>query len=284
MLEQYLEAQYEQLIRMALAEDLGDRGDITSRATLPDNQPVTARIIAKASGILAGLPVAAAVFREVDPTVEFRLLRQDGDPVNPGDAVVELRGAAQSVLAGERTALNFLQRLSGVATQAAAFAAAVRGTKAVILDTRKTTPGWRLLEKYAVRMGGGQNHRIGLYDMVLVKDNHVDAAGGITAAVEAVRNLPDAAGLPIVVEVRNLDELAEALELPVQRILLDNMTEAQMRQAVEQVAGRIPLEASGNMTLERVRAVAETGVDFISVGALTHSAPVLDISMKVVRE
>jgi nicotinate-nucleotide pyrophosphorylase (carboxylating) len=181
------------------------------------------------------------------------------------------------VLSGERVALNFVQHLSGIATLTARFVEAVKGTKAVILDTRKTTPGWRVLEKYAVARGGAQNHRMGLHDMVLIKDNHIDAAGSITAAVTAARQ----SGLAIEVEVRTFDELREALALNVDRIMLDNMNEAQMREAVAITAGRVPLEASGNMTLERVAVVAATGVDYISIGALTHSAPALDLSMKL---
>ena len=200
----------------------------------------------------------------------------------PPVTVAEVDGPLRAILAGERTALNFLGRLSGIATLTAQFAAAVYGTKARILDTRKTTPSWRSLEKYAVRMGGGVNHRIGLYDMVMIKDNHIDAAGGITQAVNAVRGSGLSDGLAIEVEVRTLDELREALSLNVERIMLDNMDEAMMREAVAITAGRTPLEASGNMSLDRVRAVAETGVDFISVGALTHSAPALDLSMKIV--
>jgi len=200
--------------------------------------------------------------------------------------VCEVVGQGRAVLTGERVALNFLQRLSGVATLTHRFVEAVAGTGAVILDTRKTTPGFRHLEKYAVRMGGGHNHRIGLYDQVMIKDNHIDACGSITAAVEAVRaefaRLPGSE-IPIVVEVRDFAELQEVLALNVHRILLDNMSESELRQAVQLTAGRTPLEASGNMSLARVRAVAETGVNCISVGALTHSAPALDLSMRLSR-
>jgi nicotinate-nucleotide pyrophosphorylase (carboxylating) len=190
----------------------------------------------------------------------------------------------QSLLTGERTALNFLQRLSGISTLTRKFVDAVAGTQAVILDTRKTTPGWRLLEKYAVRMGGGKNHRIGLYDAVMIKDNHIAAAGGVTAAVEQVRAYPAADGLPIIVEVERLSQLEEVLPLHVDQVLLDNMDEATMRQAVIIAAGRVPLEASGNMSLERAASVAATGVNFISVGALTHSAPAFDLSMRLQQE
>jgi nicotinate-nucleotide pyrophosphorylase (carboxylating) len=268
---------------MALAEDLGERGDITSLATIPANVRLCGHLRAKAVGVLAGLPLVEMVYRQVDPNVTVSFYAQDGERVSDGTAAAEVTGPGRSVLTGERVALNFVQRLSGVATLTARFVAAVEGTRAVILDTRKTTPGWRSLEKYAVRMGGGRNHRTGLYDMVLVKDNHIDGAGGITPAVNAVRAYTPARDALIEVEVRTLDELREALPLGVDRILLDNMDEEQMRAAVRLAAGRVPLEASGNMSLERVRAVAETGVDFISVGALTHSAPALDLSMKITR-
>ncbi len=275
-----LEESIEVLVQMALAEDLADRGDVTTQAIIA--QATThGQIVVKASGVIAGLPVAQAVFARIDTGVVFEPQVADGDAVQPGTVVCTLRGSAQSLLTGERTALNFLQRLSGISTLTRRFVDAAAGTKAVILDTRKTTPGWRLLEKYAVRMGGGQNHRIGLYDAVMIKDNHIAAAGGITAAVEMVRAYPQAAGLPVIVEVDTLAQLEEALALDVDQILLDNMDEATMRQAVTMTAGRVPLEASGNMSLERVAAVAATGVNFISVGALTHSAPALDLSMRL---
>lgn len=267
---------------MALAEDLGERGDVTSIATIPVDQQAVARITAKSPGVIAGLPLVNAVFRQVDPQVLIQLHVEDGAHVVPKVVVAELSGSTRSLLTGERTVLNFLQRLSGIATLTAQFVAAVYGTQARILDTRKTTPGWRSLEKYAVRMGGAVNHRLGLYDMVMIKDNHIDAAGGITQAVAAVRASSLADGLAIEVEVRTLHELREALSLNVDRIMLDNMDEAMMREAVAITAGKTPLEASGNMSLGRVRAVAETGVDYISVGALTHSAPALDLSMKIV--
>ena len=265
------------LVELALAEDLSDRGDVTSALSIPADATITGRIRAKEAGVIAGLEIVRMVYAQIDPAVTVDLLLTDGTSVEVGTVICEVRGAGRSVLSGERVALNFLQHLSGVASLTAKFVAAVKGTKAVILDTRKTTPGWRLLEKYAVRMGGGQNHRIGLYDMVLIKDNHIDAAGGITAAVTAAQ----AAQLPIEVEVKNLDELCEALTLKVDRILLDNMNLQQMRQAVTVTAGHVPLEASGNMALDRVAAVAATGIDYISVGALTHSAPALDLSMRL---
>lgn len=269
------------LVKLALDEDLGERGDITSEATIAVDAQIRGKIVSKASGVIAGLSVAKVVYQCVDPDVVFEPQIEDGSAVTPGTLVCTVSGRGRSILTGERVALNFLQRLSGIASLTAQYVQAVAGTKTVILDTRKTTPGWRLLEKYAVRMGGGQNHRIGLYDMVMIKDNHIDAAGGISAAVGQVRMYPDAKGLPIILEVENLNQLREALELGVDRILLDNMDEATMREAVAITSGRVPLEASGNMTLERVAAVAATGVDFISVGALTHSAPALDLSMRL---
>lgn len=281
MQAQLLDTMVESLISQALAEDLGDRGDITSQMTVPANAVIQGRVRAKAAGVVAGLQVFAAVYRHVDPALTLDLLVADGDRVAVGDILCTVTGAGRSVLTGERVALNFLQRLSGIATLTAAFVDAVAGTDAVILDTRKTTPGWRMLEKYAVRCGGGQNHRIGLYDMVLIKDNHIDAAGGITAAVQAVRSSALADDLQIEVEVKSLDELREALALGVDRILLDNMSDDTMREAVAITTGRTLLEASGNMSLERVAAVAATGVNFISVGALTHSAPALDVSMRL---
>jgi nicotinate-nucleotide pyrophosphorylase (carboxylating) len=266
------------LIELALAEDIGP-GDATSEATLPAELTVEARILAKANGVVAGLPIVEAVLRRVEPRLEVTALARDGDQVAPGQVVMTVRGPARGMLAAERTALNFLQHLSGIATLTRAFVEAVAGTRAVILDTRKTHPGYRVLEKYAVRMGGGQNHRMGLHDMLLVKDNHIAAAGSLTAAVRQARAAYPQ--LACEVEVKTLEELREALALDVQRIMLDNMGLEMMRAAVEETAGRVALEASGNMSLARVAAVAATGVDFISVGAITHSAPALDFSMDV---
>jgi nicotinate-nucleotide pyrophosphorylase (carboxylating) len=266
------------LIELAIAEDIGP-GDATSEAILPPDLTLHARIVAKEKGVVAGLPIAEAVFSRVDADLRFIPHIRDGAEVHPGDLVAEVDGPGQGMLAAERIALNFLQRLSGIATFTRAFVDRVAGTQAIILDTRKTHPGYRVLEKYAVRMGGGQNHRMSLHDMVMVKDNHIDAAGSITAAVERARAAHLA--LPIEVEVRSLDELREALALDVDRIMLDNMELDKMREAVEIAAGRTPLEASGNVNLERVAAIAVTGVDYISVGALTHSALALDLSMKV---
>jgi len=268
------------LIKLALAEDIGP-GDATGSATLAPDSLLHGQIVAKAAGVIAGLPVAAEVFRRVDPSVEFVPHVVDGQEVVPGELVAEVTGPGRSLLAAERTVLNFLQRMSGVATLTRSFVDAVACTRSRILDTRKTLPGYRVLDKYAVRMGGGQNHRMALYDMILIKDNHVDAAGGILPAVERAREA-HGDSLPIEVEVRNQDELQQALSIepPLDSIMLDNMGLEAMRQAVALAAGRVPLEASGNVTLERAAAIAATGVEYISAGALTHSAKALDLSMK----
>jgi len=280
------------LLLLALAEDLNEpadpdllfpdpaAGDITSQATLPAQALLEGRITAKAEGVIAGMPLAQAVFHLVDARITWQPHVEDGQPVQPGTLLVEVTGPGRSLLAGERTALNFLGRMSGIASLTHKFVQAVAGTKAVILDTRKTAPGLRHVDKYAVRMGGGQNHRSGLYDMALIKDNHIDGADGIIPAVEGVRLLFGSRYL-VEVEVKDLDELRTALLLSVDRIMLDNMDLTTMRQAVQIAGGRVPLEASGNVTLATVRSIAETGVDFISSGALTHSAPVLDISMRL---
>ncbi len=270
------------LIRLALSEDLGEAGDLTSQATLPLDKAITGRITVKSPGVIAGLAMVSAVYEHLDGPVVVKVLVDDSVRVQPGDVVCEVTGPAGVVLSGERVAINFLQRLSGIATLTAQFVDAVAGTGAIILDTRKTTPGWRVLEKYAVRMGGGRNHRMGLFDMVLVKDNHIDAAGGIRAAAESVRAFPQAHGVPVEIEVKSMAELAQALAQQPARILLDNMTPDQLREAVLWVNGRVPLEASGGVSLETVRIIAETGVDYISVGALTHSAHALDLSMRLV--
>ena len=266
------------LIELAVAEDIGP-GDATSEAVLPADLALHGRIIAKSAGVIAGLPIAEALFSQVDPDLRFIPRVHDGASVNPGNLVAEAVGPGRGMLAAERIALNFLQHLSGIATLTRAFVDAVTGTRATILDTRKTHPGYRVLEKYAVRVGGGQNHRMSLHDMLLIKDNHIEAAGSISAAVGRARAAhPD---LPIEVEVKGLDELREALALDVDRIMLDNMDLEEMHAAVRMTAGRVPLEASGGVSLERVTAIAATGVDYISVGALTHSAPALDLSMLV---
>jgi len=274
-----IDEQIKAIVQRALAEDVGP-GDVTSQWILSPEMRVRGCFLAKAQGVLAGLEVVRQVFRQVDERITFQSHKKDGDIISKGDIVAAVKGPAASILTAERTALNFLQRMSGIATLTRHYVEAAAGTKAVILDTRKTAPGLRLLDKWAVRLGGGQNHRLGLYDMVLIKDNHIAAAGSITQAVERVRrrNQP---GLAVEVEVKSLAELEEALALDVDRIMLDNMGLDEMRRAVEITAGRVPLEASGNVTLENVAAIAATGVDYISVGALTHSVKALDISLEV---
>ena len=268
-----------EIICRALAEDVGT-GDFTSNWTIPHDRVVTGDILVKQQGIIAGMEVAALVFSTVDSNIQFEPLASDGDRVSRGTVVARVHGSARSVLTAERTALNFMQRMSGIATDARRFVDAVHGTHAVILDTRKTCPGLRLLDKWAVRLGGAQNHRTGLYDMVLIKDNHIAAAGGITPAVARVRE-QNHAGLAIEVEVKTLEELDEALALQVDRIMLDNMSLDQIREAVRRAQGRVKLEASGGVDLTNVVKIAATGVDYISVGALTHSPQALDISLDV---
>jgi nicotinate-nucleotide pyrophosphorylase (carboxylating) len=269
------------LIDLALAEDVGS-GDITTRATIPAERLATGRLLVKSHGVLSGLPVVRAVYARMDGGVVVEQLVADGAAVTPGTVVATLHGPARALLSGERVALNFLQRLSGVATVTAAYVAAVAGTRARIIDTRKTTPGLRVLQKQAIRDGGGHNHRLGLADGVLIKDNHLAAIGGPDRVTQAVRAARAAAPhtLKIEVEVTTLAELDEALAAGADVVLLDNMDPPTMALAVRQTAGRALLEASGGITLETVRAVAETGVDLISVGALTHSAPALDISLE----
>jgi nicotinate-nucleotide pyrophosphorylase (carboxylating) len=270
------------IVQRALDEDLGDgpvgRGDVTTLCTIPENATLTGRFIAKAAGVIAGLEVARLAFTLIDERVQVAFSLHDGDRVTPGQVFGTVCGPTRALLTGERTALNFLQRMSGIATLTDQFVKAVKPHKVVILDTRKTAPGLRLLDKWAVKLGGGQNHRSGLFDMVLIKNNHITAVGSITAAINRVRECDDH-HRPIEVEVRTLAELQEALALQPDRILLDNMSLDQMREAVQIAAGRVPLEASGNVTLETVNAIAATGVDFISSGALTHSVKALDISL-----
>jgi nicotinate-nucleotide pyrophosphorylase (carboxylating) len=268
--------QIKPIIQAALAEDIGD-GDVTTVCTVPLESILKGQFIAKAAGIIAGLEVVRLTFLLLDEQVRFTPHLADGNAVTAGQVIATVSGPGRALLSGERVALNFLQRMSGIATLTYRFVEAVNGTGAIILDTRKTAPGLRPLDKWAVRLGGGQNHRFGLFDMALIKDNHIAAAGSISAAVERVR-AGDKRGRPIEVEVKNLTELQEALELSVDRILLDNMSLDEMRRAVCLANGRIPLEASGNITLDNVAAVAATGVDYISTGALTHSVQALDIS------
>jgi len=262
-------------IGRALAEDVGP-GDVTTNSIIPPGAGMRGQIIAKQEGVIAGLDVAQAVYQAVDPAVTFTPQVDEGAQVRRGQALAFVAGRARSLLTAERAALNFLGRMSGIATLTRAFVQAVAGTKAVILDTRKTAPGLRLVDKLAVARGGGQNHRIGLFDMILIKDNHIDYAGSITQAVQLARQAHT--GLAIEVEARTLRDVREALALGVERILLDNMPPDMMAEAVQITAGRARLEASGNVTLETVSAIAAAGVDFISSGALTHSARVFDVS------
>jgi nicotinate-nucleotide pyrophosphorylase (carboxylating) len=269
--------QIKPIVQRALEEDLGD-GDVTTLCTIPEDATLEGRFIAKAAGIIAGLEVARLTFALVDERAQLEFFVHDGDPVSKGQVFGTVSGPTRALLIGERTALNFMQRMSGIATLTRQFVEAVKPHGAVILDTRKTAPGLRLPDKWAVTLGGGQNHRSGLFDMVLIKNNHITAVGSISAAINRVRDCDDR-HRPIEVEVRTLDELKEALALQPDRILLDNMSFDQMRAAVEIAAGRVPLEASGNVTLETVNAIAATGVSFISSGALTHSVKALDISL-----
>ena len=268
----------ESSVRGALEEDLGRAGDITSQLTITPESRATAKFVARKPGRIAGLICAEAAFRLIDPAVTFDVAKPDGSEVTAGDTVATVSGAARSLLTAERVALNFLGPLSGTATATAALVDAVKGTRARIVCTRKTIPGLRALQKYAVRCGGGFNHRFGLDDAAMIKDNHVQAAGGIAPAVARLR-----AGLGhmvrIEVEVDRLEQLEECLALGVDTILVDNMTPEDLRRAVELAKGKAVLEASGNVTLATVRAIAETGVDYISSGAITHSAPNLDIGL-----
>jgi nicotinate-nucleotide pyrophosphorylase (carboxylating) len=279
--ESALYAEVLQNIRLALEEDIRS-GDVTTDSIVPSDASLRGRIIAKQGGVVAGLQVAEGVWRELNDAVVFTQKVSEGAKVENKTVVAEVNGPARALLTGERTALNFLGRMSGIATLTRQFVDAVSTTRAIILDTRKTAPGLRFVDKLAVRTGGGQNHRAGLFDMVLIKDNHIDFAGSITAAVTKVRK----AGMSfeIEVEARTLEHVREALALGVERILLDNMSLDTMREAVQMVDGRAKLEASGNVSLENVLEVARTGVDFISVGALTHSPRVFDVSLEFVNK
>jgi len=268
------------LIDLALREDIGT-GDITSETTIPDDVMAKGIILSKDEGIIVGLDVAGEVFHSIDAEVDFSKLVSDGDKITKGQELVVIEGKARSLLTAERIALNFLQRLSGVATTTSRYVKAVSGQKAQVVDTRKTTPGWRALEKYAVRIGGGGNHRFGLYDAVLIKDNHIAVAGSITKAVSGARGrIPH--NMKIEVETKTLDEVQEAIESKADIIMLDNMSLDMMSEAVKLINGKAIVEASGGIKLENIASVAATGVDLISVGALTHSATSLDISMDTV--
>lgn len=272
------------LIQLALDEDLGKIGDATSLSVIPENLQANGVLISRENCIIAGLPVAEAVFKKVNSDIQFTYKLQDGDACEPGAIIAEIYGPAACLLTAERTALNFLQRLCGVATAAAKFAKALAESNTVILDTRKTTPGWRNLEKYAVSAGGATNHRIGLYDRIMIKDNHRELAGmegpgGITRSVENSRSkFPD---LEVEVEADTLDEVREAVEAGADYILLDNMTNEEMAEAVVINSGKAQLEASGGITLERIPSIGKIGLDFISVGALTHSVKAIDISLDI---
>lgn len=269
----------DEIIKNALAEDI-ETGDITSDNIIPADTVSTGRLVAKAEGIVAGLKVAKRVFEILDALTLWKENFPDGSRVKSGDVIVEFEGRLRPLLTGERTALNLLQRMSGIATETARYTEIIKDYDTVILDTRKTVPGLRILDKYAVKCGGGTNHRIGLYDMVMIKDNHIKAAGSITAAVERVK--PHlGAGIKIEVETTNMEEVKEALNAGIDIIMLDNMTTSEMKEAVEFIGGKVKVEASGNMTAERLVETAAAGVDFISVGAITHSVKALDISMRL---
>lgn len=265
-------------VTQALAEDLGDAGDITTSAAIPGDRQTQGAIVTRASGVIAGVDLAVAAFRQIDPAINVSIARNDGARVAAGDKILSLTGPAAGVLTAERVALNFLGHLSGIATATAALVDAISGTNAKIVCTRKTTPGIRVLEKYAVRCGGGHNHRFGLYDAVMIKDNHIIAAGGIEKAVDAARRSVGHT-VKIEVEIDGLDQLEAALGAGADIIMLDNMAMTDMKKAVEITAGRAVLEASGNVTVDTVRAIAETGVDIISSGWITHSAPSLDLGL-----
>jgi len=280
---EYLDLEYvHQLIEKALAEDLSDRGDITTNSVVPEQAEATATLIAKEAGIVAGLPFFEMVFATVFADFEFCYSSFDGEAVAPRQALLTITGPARAMLIAERTALNLTSHLSGIASLTSAYAKAIEGTAAVVVDTRKTLPGMRTLEKYAVYCGGGTNHRIGLFDAFLIKENHLAMGGGVTACVNAARAAFD---LPVQVEVETLAQLEEAIAVGADSVLLDNMTPEQTREAValarKLADANFVLESSGGITLETIRAYAETGVDRISVGALTHSAPGLDLSLNI---
>ncbi|MBD5244351.1 MAG: carboxylating nicotinate-nucleotide diphosphorylase [Barnesiella sp.] len=269
------------LLDLAFAEDVGD-GDHTTLSTIPADARGKQRLIVKEEGVLAGVEIARKVFEKFDPELKMTVYIEDGARVKPGDIAFEVEGSVRSLLQTERTMLNIMQRMSGIATMTARYQDRLAGLKTKVLDTRKTTPGMRLLEKEAVRIGGGANHRIGLFDMILIKDNHVDFAGGITQAVTRAKEYCQSTGrnLKIEVEVRNTQEIDEALAAGVDRIMLDNFTPERTREAVARIAGRTEIESSGGITLDTLRAYGECGVDYISVGALTHSVKGLDMSFK----
>lgn len=273
------------LLTLAFAEDVGD-GDHTTLSTIPANERGKQRLIIKEEGILAGVDIARKVFQKFDPDLKMTVFINDGSHVKPGDIAFEVEGSVRSLLQTERVMLNIMQRMSGIATQTAKYQDRLKGLHTKVLDTRKTTPGMRMLEKEAVKIGGGCNHRIGLFDMILIKDNHVDFAGGITQAVQAAKKYLAEKGkdLKIEVEVRNTDEIKEALAAGIDRIMLDNFTPERTREAVKLIDGQVEIESSGGITLDTLRDYGECGVDYISVGALTHSVKGLDMSFKAVND
>lgn len=267
------------IIEIALKEDIGD-GDVTTNSLIPEESAATATMTAKADGVVAGLPVAKMVFEKFGTPIEWNEHVKDGDFVKKGDLILSVSGSFRTLLTGERLALNFLQRMSGIATQTHEFCKELKGSNTELLDTRKTVPCLRLLDKYAVKAGGGTNHRIGLYDLAMIKDNHIKVAGGIANAVKQVRETVSN-DIRIEVETTNIDEVKQAVEAGADIIMLDNMDNATMTEAVNYIDKRAKTEASGNMTVARVKDVAKTGVDFISVGSLTHSVTAMDISMNI---
>ena len=264
-------------VSSTLAEDLGVGGDVTSRATIPEDAHFVAEMNARQEIVVAGIEIAAAFFRELDPAIEIEQLAKDGDKVPARTVLLRLEGNARAMLAAERSALNTVQHLSGIATLSRTYVDAIAGTGAILIDTRKTTPGLRALEKYAVRISGAQNHRMRLDDGVLIKDNHVAVCGGVAEAVRSAKQAKT--GLQVQVEVDRIEQIEPALVAGADRLLLDNMDPAKLREAVALVAGRVPLEASGGVTLETIRSIAETGVNYISVGRITQSAPAVDIGL-----
>ena len=283
-MDAYFQKEVDRIIDQALEEDLGD-GDHTSLSTIPADARGKARLIAKESGILAGVHVAERVFKKVDSNIKFLILRQDGEEIQEGDAIFEVEGPSVSLLSAERLALNFLQRMSGIATATRNLADLIEGSTCKILDTRKTTPNLRILEKYSVKTGGGENHRFGLYDMILIKDNHVDFTGGIKEAIEACHKYlkEKEKDLKIEIEVRDFEELEEVLRVGrVDRVMLDNFSPEDLEKAVKTIGGKFETEASGGINQDTIREYAKTGVDYISVGSLTHHIRSLDLSMKAV--
>jgi nicotinate-nucleotide pyrophosphorylase (carboxylating) len=275
---------FPEIIKLALQEDIGS-GDYSTLASVPENAQGKMKLLVKENGIIAGIEVAREVLRQVDASISMKCFKNEGDEVSVGDIVFELEGAARSMLTAERTLLNFMQRLSGIATVSKQYADAVKGTKAKILDTRKTTPNFRAFEKYAVKIGGSENHRFGLYDMIMLKDNHIDFAGGIEKAIDSAHEYLTQKGLNLKIEIetRTLDEVKRVVKYgKVHRIMLDNFTPKQITEALKVINGKYETEASGGITLQNITEYAQTGVDYISIGALTHHIKSLDLSLKFV--